>query len=170
MGTNKYLLSVDPGKTTGLAVIDLLSMCVVETQELLREPCEAFLEKYLEPDDLVFVVAERFKEDKLPAPWSQQMIGVLSYLSRKHGHGEPHLQGPAEAKAFSTDTKLRRLGWWHKGGEGHANDALRHAVLYLSSDPTKLLSVERSAIVGLLLRPVLGDPVDVHLEGGKDKS
>jgi hypothetical protein len=41
---------------------------------------------------------------------------------------------------FSNE-KLKKLEFWHKGGEGHALDAIRHAVLRLVKIgwiPTKL--------------------------------
>lgn len=40
-------------------------------------------------------------------------------------------QTPGDANDFTDSAKLRALGWWHKGGKGHANMALRHAALRL---------------------------------------
>jgi len=42
-----------------------------------------------------------------------------------------HEQRPGEAKSFSTNDKLRKLGWY-KGGEGHGDDAARHLLVYLA--------------------------------------
>jgi hypothetical protein len=50
-------------------------------------------------------------------------------------------QSPADAKAMFSNEKLKKLEFWHKGGEGHALDAIRHAVLRLVKIgwiPTKL--------------------------------
>jgi hypothetical protein len=51
-------------------------------------------------------------------------------------------QSPADAKAMFPNEKLKKIGYWHKGGEGHALDAIRHAVLRLAKSgwiPAKLL-------------------------------
>lgn len=40
------------------------------------------------------------------------------------------LQTPADAKRFSTDDRLRHVGWYTRG-KGHANDAARHLMLHL---------------------------------------
>lgn len=42
-------------------------------------------------------------------------------------------QTPAEAKRFSTNKKLKTLGWY-RGGEGHADDAARHLLVRLVKD------------------------------------
>lgn len=53
-------------------------------------------------------------------------------------------QSPADAKKFSTDAKLKRIGWWTPTKEGHANDAVRHLLLYGVRagliDPRRLLN------------------------------
>jgi hypothetical protein len=51
-------------------------------------------------------------------------------------------QSPADAKAMFSNEKIRKLEYWHKGGEGHALDAIRHALLYMVKkgwNPTRLL-------------------------------
>jgi hypothetical protein len=40
-------------------------------------------------------------------------------------------QSPADAKAMFPNEALKKVGAWHVGGEGHANDAIRHALLRL---------------------------------------
>lgn len=135
-----FILSVDPGKMTGVALFaertaDSVGPVLLKTDELTRDDLEKWLEFHLldplqEPGN-VEVVAERYKIGDADAPWSLQMLGVLSYLSRKGGHSEPTLQTPADAKGFATNEMLQGLGYWHVGGAGHANDAIRHGVLYM---------------------------------------
>lgn len=61
-------------------------------------------------------------------PWSLHIIGAVRWMAQRHG-AELVMQSPGDAKAFATDTKLKRLGWPLKGD--HAKDAGRHALLYL---------------------------------------
>lgn len=81
-------------------------------------------------------VVERYIITPATAKMSQQhdaleIIGALKFLTRKYGHGPLVMQTPAEAKAFSTDKKLRTVGWYNPGLP-HARDASRHALLYLA--------------------------------------
>jgi hypothetical protein len=53
-----------------------------------------------------------------------------------------YFQSPADAKAMFSNEKIRILDYWHRGGEGHALDAIRHGLLRLAKSgwiPTKLL-------------------------------
>jgi hypothetical protein len=64
------------------------------------------------------------------APWSLMVIGVVTAISIRLGlDAKLILQKPADAMSFVGNDMLRALGLWHRGGAGHANDALRHAVL-----------------------------------------
>ena len=64
--------------------------------------------------------------------WSLESIGALRFLCTQHE--VPFvLQTPARAKSFSTDEKLKRIGW-HTAGKGHATDASRHLLLYAVSN------------------------------------
>lgn len=42
------------------------------------------------------------------------------------------LQTANDAKNFCSDDRLRKAGWWSRGGGGHANDASRHLFLQLA--------------------------------------
>lgn len=130
----KYIMAIDPGKLTGVAVFTVTEdgTPVLEgSAELHRDEFESWLEGWLLGYSEIEVVAERYVIGDADSPWSLRMLGVLSYLSRKGGHGEPVLQTPADAKSFCTNERLKHLGYWHVGGEGHANDAIRHGVLYM---------------------------------------
>lgn len=70
-----------------------------------------------------------------------EIIGAVRWLC--HDRDRPFaMQSPAEAKAFSTDTKLKRVGWYRRG-LGHANDAARHLLLYTATH--RLIDLERLA-------------------------
>jgi hypothetical protein len=60
-----------------------------------------------------------------------------------------YLQSPGQAKAFSTDEKLRKLGWWVKG-QDHARDALRHLLVWLVTHPHAPVET-RDALLAVLL-------------------
>jgi hypothetical protein len=132
-----WVLAVDPGKMTGVALFDTEgpdgAPILLESHEFERDELEDWLTYILDPgeDIQVEVVAERYIIGDADSPWSLRELGVLSYLSRRGGCGEPKLQTPADAKAFAPNERLKKLGYWHKGGAGHALDAIRHGILYM---------------------------------------
>jgi hypothetical protein len=84
------------------------------------------------------VVCERFTINaqtvrNSQAPYSLEQIGVLKHLCREAGYSVDDIimQSPADAKAMFPNEALKKVGTWHVGGEGHANDAMRHALLRL---------------------------------------
>jgi hypothetical protein len=68
------------------------------------------------------------------APFSLEQIGVLKHLCRSNGYKAEDIgfQSPVDAKTMFPNEALKKIGTWHKGGEGHANDAIRHALLKLA--------------------------------------
>jgi len=53
-----------------------------------------------------------------------------------------YFQPPANAMAMFDNKKLKKLEYWHKGGAGHALDAIRHALVRLVAKgwkPVRLL-------------------------------
>lgn len=133
------LVAIDPGKATGFAIIDVTNPdfpYVVSAEEL---PTEAFYGRIEEvflayQFDSLEVVIEDFKitkrtADLTDAPWSLNLIGVTQYFCWKYKRAFT-LQLPAR-KPFASNERLRQVNFWHVGGEGHANDALRHAMIYI---------------------------------------
>ena len=134
------LLSIDPGKMTGWAEIDYTKSEItsMNTMEVPMDTIWELLGNVLDDEDRTkpdVLVIEDFKittgTGKLGSPdWSLRIIGAVEYLGHKHGIPVVK-QFPSNAKSFSTNDKLRAVDMWHKGGAGHANDALRHAMLYM---------------------------------------
>jgi hypothetical protein len=136
-----YVLAVDPGKATGMALFSLESGSepVLEWSKELQqneyaEPIREVLTAY--PD--VVVVCERFTINaqtvrNTQAPYSLEQIGILKQCLMDSGRlaDDIYFQAPADAKAMFTNEKLKRLEYWHRGGEGHALDAIRHGLLKL---------------------------------------
>ena len=63
------------------------------------------------------------------APWSLEVIGVVRAMSLEN-ELNLEFQSPAEAKSLVDNKMIKRLGLWHRGGAGHALDAIRHATTY----------------------------------------
>lgn len=150
----KYVLSVDPGKATGMALFSL---------ETGQEPVMLWSGEYQQHEyaapirealatvqgDLE-VVCERFTINaqtlrNSQSPYSLEQIGILKQCMLDAGRKAEDIvfQAPADAKAMFPNEALKFLEYWHRGGEGHALDAIRHALLRLVKlgwKPIKLLN------------------------------
>lgn len=151
------VLAVDPGKATGVALIswdkeageepELNYSCEVQPEEFAQEIRAGlgFL-KHREP---LYVACESFIINaqtvrNSQAPYSLEQIGVLKHLCREAGYDPSNIafQAPVNAKNMFPNKTLKKLDMWHKGGEGHALDAIRHGLLRLVKagwKPTKVL-------------------------------
>lgn len=131
------LIAIDPGELSGFVVVDTETAEVHFSGELSEFEVSAKVEELLEKQLVdVTIVMEKFTinaatHKKSPQPTAMYIIGAVRHLNRKHLNRIPTLQTPADAKSFSTNEKLKAIGFWHRGGEGHANDAFRHALLYM---------------------------------------
>lgn len=138
-----YVLSVDPGKASGVVLLSWnetdLNPNVILSKEVQPEdfalPIETLINSYKDKDTLS-VVCERFTINaqtvrNSQAPYSLEQIGVLKHLCRSNNFSVERIvfQSPADAKAMFPNEALKKIGTWHVGGEGHANDAIRHALL-----------------------------------------
>ena len=132
----RYLLAIDPGLMTGLCLIDLSD----PENPVKVWSAEVTLEQFWEEiEDLAkqaetHIVIEDFRitseTAKLTeAPWSLNLIGVLQFLCHKYGK-TLDLQLPSQ-KPFADNDKLHAVEFWHVGGAGHANDASRHAMIWI---------------------------------------
>jgi hypothetical protein len=149
ISTPFYVLAVDPGKATGVAFIscsgadNAKKLWAGEVDEdhfanTIRPTLTWWKETTAEYDLRLHVVYERFlitpqTGKNSQAPFSLEMIGVLKQECRNVGYTVDQIvvQTPADAKAVVSNKQLRAIDFWHRGGAGHANDALRHAVLFM---------------------------------------
>jgi hypothetical protein len=141
----KYVLSVDPGKATGVAFltkIDSDSPTLTHAHEVQPEEFAEIIRKILTELNGDFsglqVVCEKFTINaqtvrNSQAPYSLEQIGVLKQILQDFGLDRESViwQMPADAKRMFPNEALKKLKYWHRGGEGHANDAIRHALLRL---------------------------------------
>lgn len=140
------VLAIDPGKLTGVAYLVKSNNLVdiIATAELNEDEIIPFIRPIIEDwrgdgDSYPLrVVIERFTitietAKKSQAPFSLEVIGAVKQVCRDAGYPLDAIawQSPTEAKVPFPNEKLKRLGLWHKGGKGHALDALRHAATYL---------------------------------------
>jgi len=154
---SRHILSVDPGKATG--------MCYFTWDETDADPVmlwsgEYQQHEYADPIRKAFgysqsqgvrleIVCERFTINaqtvkNSQAPYSLEQIGILKQIIMDNGRQPDYIyfQSPADAKAMFSNEKLKTLEYWHRGGEGHALDSIRHALLRLVKSgwkPVKLL-------------------------------
>lgn len=151
-----YILAVDPGKASGIA---LLSLKLGEEPKIIMSG-EYQMKEYAQPirdaikrarlgNTAIQIVCERFIINaqtvrNSQAPYSLEQIGILKQVMLDEGL-DPEIivfQSPSDAKAMFDNPKLKKLEYWHKGGEGHALDAIRHGLLRcvkLGWKPTRLL-------------------------------
>jgi len=137
-----FIWVCDPGLTSGVALFkrnDDNSVELLWSDELdwvhTTRSLDETMRKY--GGDDVQVVAERFTitiqtAKNTQQTWSLELIGMMRLLTMAHGAGDLDLQSPADAKRFCTNTRLKALGFWHVGGGGHALDAIRHGILWLT--------------------------------------
>jgi len=145
MSNNKLgVLAVDPGKMTGVALLgwsgvpddvpEIIYSGEVDEEEF-PHVIQSLLDKKDEFEDFK-VVCEQFTINlqtakKSQAPFSLEQIGVLKFVCRQNQIYGVLFQSPADAKNMFPNPNLKTLKIWHKGGEGHALDALRHGLLAL---------------------------------------
>jgi hypothetical protein len=141
----KLVLAVDPGKATGVALFEyrageepVLLWSVEVQQHEYAEPLRRAFELSRAANVELEVVCERFTINaqtvrNAQSPYSLEQIGILKQVLMDNGRAadDIYLQSPADAKAMFTNEKLKKLEYWHRGGEGHALDAIRHGLLRL---------------------------------------
>lgn len=151
----RIVLSVDPGKKSGIALLSFNG----ENPEIISSG-EFLMEDYAEPilksieyaklqGVVLETVCERFTINaqtvkNSQAPFSLEQIGILKYLllSNDLDHALIKFQSPSDAKRMFPNEALKKLDYWHRGGEGHALDAIRHGLLHLTKTgwtPLRLL-------------------------------
>lgn len=135
---SNLIIGIDPGLMTGFGIVDKDTLEVVDSQEIGSwwDVGKRVHNIFIDNDSLNYeVVIEKFTittqtGKKSQQPFSLKLIGAIEYLCYRYDVMCTE-QTPAEAKNFSTNDKLRNLELWHVGGAGHANDAMRHILVYM---------------------------------------
>jgi hypothetical protein len=145
-----YVISVDPGLKSGVALLASEGPTLIASGEVdvldVEETLLNYLTLTLDLCDLsemsngqrpiVLPVVEKFTINartvaNSQAPWSLEVIGIVRNLMWRERKLDLTMQQPVEAKNLMTNPRLRAVECWHKGGAGHANDAVRHALFAL---------------------------------------
>lgn len=131
------VIAFDPGLTTGWAAYDTETAEFRSGQTQFMETgyqLEWELQKAQHDKAPITVIAESFlitvnTAKNTQAPWSLELIGVIRYMTKRNIDAAIILQKPGDAKAFSSDDKLKAMGFYVPGMK-HANDAARHLLLH----------------------------------------
>lgn len=128
-------LSLDPGGTTGYALFDYDddSDAVVTESGQISDGLKGFMKWYgaFTFDAFDFVVCESFTLRtgvKFPDLSPVYIIGALE--AYEDALGKKVIYQPPTSKPLCDDYTLKKLGIYTPG-QGHANDALRHGIIYL---------------------------------------
>lgn len=125
------LIAVDPGNTCGMASVVLEDKKVATFESWEEKPYAAARYVEVASIDPISVAYETFTPRPGAYTWQPEAlytIGTIRYLGKKYGF-ETVGQSPADAKRFSTNDKLKKIGWRNPSTGGHADDAARHLLL-----------------------------------------
>lgn len=141
-GVIEYIIAIDPGKKTGWAHY---YEGVFESGQAELWVVMAWLHKLLESGVRFTLVCEDFIINAATHTKSRQTdpldgIGVVKWFAH-HYELTLVMQTPVSAKKFSTDDKLKTLGWYYPTTGGHANDAARHLLVYMADN--KLIDLKQ---------------------------
>jgi chorismate mutase len=151
----KHILAVDPGKASGIALFKFeggepeLIWSGEYQQDEYAKPIRDAIYSTITMGYSLDVTCERFTINaqtvkKSQAPYSLEQIGILKQIMMDNDLDPEKIafQSPSDAKAMFPNPTLKKLEYWHKGGEGHALDAIRHGLLRcikVGWKPTRLL-------------------------------
>lgn len=144
--SKKFLLSIDPGLATGVSLFnteDLQNPYLLSSNEYgimeFYDYMELTMETYSDELMIViegFIISEETAK-KTPAPWSLELIGFTRYMCWKY-QIPMTTQQPVE-REFTSHGMLKELGFWHVGGEGHAIQSMRHAVVWMVNRDRRIM-------------------------------
>ena len=138
-----WMFCCDPGLVSGVGILRWTPEHGVEKVEAFEgslaevgEAAEWFLGEY--DPTMAEVVAERFVitprtgDAGLAGLVAEGLRGAgvagLEALGAARRRRRSHYQSAGDAKRLVPNPVLHAVGIWHRGGAGHANDALRHGV------------------------------------------
>ena len=136
----RHVLACDPGLATGLSFFskeDDEDPILLYSWEVTMLTFAPIVRWAFEAHPNTEPVCEKFtitaRTAKLSqAPYSLEHIGILKQIMIDNGRDPERLplQLPSDAKEMFPNSALKKLNYWHVGGEGHALDSIRHGLLY----------------------------------------
>lgn len=134
------VLAIDPGKASGISLWYLVPGVdpeLVGSWEVQEDEVASHVRHALNRFPDAVVVCERFiinaqTAKKSQAPYSLEVIGVVKQCLRDVGRTADEIvfQAPSDAMKMFTNPGMKKLGYWHRGGAGHALDSMRHGLLF----------------------------------------
>jgi hypothetical protein len=129
------VMGVDPGLKTGVGIVQFHSPkgCeLLHSDELDFDRVMGYCQLWM--PNVTRLVVERFIINQRTiknsqAPYSLEVIGVVRAIALQNDLAL-EFQNAADGKSAVDNAMIRRLGLWHRGGKGHALDAIRHTVAY----------------------------------------
>lgn len=141
------IITVDPGNVSGVAVYSGPGT-IPQSFEVPYADFSRFFWGQLEQVILPEVVVERYvmTSSKLltPQPLALMTMGQVEMACHRHGLGW-HYYLASVNKANCPDSLLRKLGWYRRTKDGHANDGMRLIITHLKTRRPE----EFAALVGL---------------------
>jgi hypothetical protein len=134
----RHVWWLDPGKTTGFSTLDRWTEKFEAVELDFDETCRKLLTapQYNAEGGLVlgaesFIITVNTAKNS-QAPWSLELIGCARMISNLYLQRKLEMQSPAVAKRFSSDARLKHMGYFTRA-KGHANDASRHLLVFLAT-------------------------------------
>lgn len=135
-------IAVDPGVVTGLVLwsdqCDLEEVYMHEIEGI--KPAADLIKRWAMSISRRTILTEKFtiSQRTIKGAVKYESLYLNGWLAIEYGDDVTE-QTPAQAKGLVSDEMLHHLGWWHKEGAGHANDAARHLIYRLVKDRNPLV-------------------------------
>ena len=144
---SEILVSLDVGKVTGAAVwIHSLPTEITTSEIPSRYEVRDFVKGIYESDYKMSIACENFVISQRTIKTAQdhnalRLIGWLDLWCEENGVPFT-LRNAAAAKSFATDDKLKALNWYVATKDGHANDAVRHALIEIRASYPEIFNTQ----------------------------
>jgi hypothetical protein len=131
------LIAYDPGKVTGIFVWSEGAVLLhdqrpwFEFLTWMEDVIPLYAGWGLEVVGEKYTISGQTMTKGGDAHWSIGTNEIVRYWCLKYSVPFLDTQTPSQAKSFSTDLKLKHLGWFQPTKGGHANDAARHGLVRL---------------------------------------
>ena len=140
MSRSSHIIAFDPGKATGFTTYspEFDSFASSELKDR-HQFCE-WMRANLNKNHFDVVVAEKFTISRrtITTKIDYSALNILGWV--EHECYDRNIsfifQTPAQIKStntIATDENLKKIGWYTPTKGGHANDAARHMLVYLST-------------------------------------